>query len=80
MAPRRGTSGDAVRLPFDHDAVPAAVAAAEIAAALTAIRPRILLFLRNIERLRPAAPGCTGSVIERSDRAAGQGPRREVTL
>ena len=37
--------------PFDHDTVPAAVAAAEIGAALTALQPRILLFLRSIERL-----------------------------
>src|SRR6185437_8464501 len=34
--------------PFDHDTVPAAVATAEIAAALTALQPRILLFLRSI--------------------------------
>jgi hypothetical protein len=52
--------------PFDHDTVPAAVAAREIAAALTAIRPRILLFLRSIERLRVAGTGVRASVIERS--------------
>ena len=41
--------------PFDHDAVPAEVATREIAAALGALQPRILLFLRNIERLRAGA-------------------------
>ena len=54
-------SGTLFVFPFDHDTVPAAVAAREIAAALTAIRPRILLFLRSIERLRVslrAAPAC----------------------
>ena len=34
--------------PFDHDTVPAPVAVREIAAALNALQPRILLFLRNI--------------------------------
>ena len=38
--------------PFDHDTVPAAAAVREIAAALSAIQPRTLLFLRGIERLR----------------------------
>ena len=69
--------------PFDHDTVPAAVAAREIAAALTAIRPRILLFLRSIERLRVAGAGVPGSVLERSV-AAGPGlpggSGRRVTL
>ena len=43
--------------PFDHDDVPAAAADREIAAALTAIQPRILLFLRNIGRLRVGGAG-----------------------
>jgi hypothetical protein len=62
--------------PFDHGEVPAAVAAGEIAAALAAIQPRILLFLRSIGRLRVA-----GSVIERSVQA-GSGPLepQRVTL
>ncbi len=38
--------------PFDHDEVPAATAHAEISAALAALAPRTLLFLRNIRRLR----------------------------
>ena len=52
--------------PFDHDAVPAAVATREIAAALSALRPGILLFLRNIERLRTGGPCAEASVVERS--------------
>ena len=79
-------SGTLFVFPFDHDAVPAAVAAREIAAALTAIRPRILLFLRSIERLRVslrAGASGPGPVIERSvterPAAGGPGPRR-VTL
>ena len=79
-------SGTLFVFPFDHDSLPAAVAAREIAAALTAIRPRILLFLRSIERLRVSlrvGAGVSGSVIERSvttwPAAAGPGPR-QVTL
>ena len=51
--------------------MPAAVAAPEIAAALTAIQPRILLFLRSIERLRVGGAGVQASVIERSVAGAG---------
>jgi hypothetical protein len=47
--------------PFDHDEVPAAAAHAEIAAALAALAPRTLLFLRNIRRLRAG-----GTVLERA--------------
>ena len=43
--------------PFDHDTVPAAVAVREIAAALTAIQPRILLFLRASNACGSAARG-----------------------
>ena len=64
--------------PFDHDTVPAAAAVREIAAALSAIQPRTLLFLRGIERLRVAGAGVTETVIERS--VAGEGTRRRVTL
>ena len=52
--------------PFDHDTVPAEVAAREIGAALGALQPRILLFLRNIERLRTGGLAAEGSVVERS--------------
>ncbi|MGH3231762.1 MAG: sacsin N-terminal ATP-binding-like domain-containing protein [Streptosporangiaceae bacterium] len=66
--------------PFDHDTVPAAAAVREIAAALTAIQPRILLFLRSIGRLRVRVRGAggPGSVIERS--VAGGGWKRRVTV
>jgi hypothetical protein len=65
--------------PFDHDTVPAAVAVQEISAALDELRPRILLFLTNIERLRAGRAGVTGSVIER--RAEGRtGSSRHVRL
>ena len=62
--------------PFDHDTVPAAVAVREIAAALTAIQPRILLFLRSIGRLRVRGAGLPESVIERSVAADGPRPAR----
>jgi hypothetical protein len=64
--------------PFDHDTVPAAAAVREIAAALTAIQPRILLFLRSIGRLRARGAGVPESLIERS--VAGGDSRRHVTL
>jgi hypothetical protein len=67
--------------PFDHDTVPAAVAAAEISAALTAIRPGILLFLANIGRLRVRGVRVAEEVIERSVTAGGRaGSPRHVTL
>src|SRR5882757_10541160 len=50
--PAAPSAGTLFVFPFDHDTVPAAVAASEIAAALAALQPRILLFLRSIERLR----------------------------
>ena len=78
VQPPPARSGTLFVFPFDHDTVPAAVAAPEIAAALTAIRPRILLFLRSIERLRVGGLGVQASVIERSV-AEGHNPRR-VTL
>jgi hypothetical protein len=72
--PPPAQAGTLFVFPFDHDTVPAAGAAREIAAALTAIRPRILLFLRSIERLRVRGIGVRASVMERSV-AAGPGPR-----
>jgi hypothetical protein len=52
--------------PFDLGSVPAPVATAEIAAALAALQPRILLFLRNIARLRIEGAGVPSTVVERS--------------
>jgi hypothetical protein len=65
--------------PFDHDTVPAADAVREIAAALKALQPRILLFLRNIEHLRLGGAGVAGSVVERSIAERSDASRR-VTL
>ena len=65
--------------PFDHDTVPAAVAVREISAALTAIQPRILLFLSSIERLRVRGAGVAGSVTGRSVTERGDSAR-QVTL
>jgi hypothetical protein len=65
--------------PFDHDTVPAQVAAREIGAALDALQPRILLFLRNIGRLRTGGPGARACVLERRG-ADGPGTSRRVTV
>ena len=65
--------------PFDHDGVPAEVATREIAAALDALQPRILLFLRNIKRLRAGRAGGPASIAERSV-TAGPGASRRVTV
>ena len=65
--------------PFDDDACPARTAVREIAAALTAIQPRILLFLNNIGRLRIRGAGLTGSVTGRSVAERGDSARH-VTL
>jgi hypothetical protein len=65
--------------PFDHGSVPAGVAAAEISAALNALDPGTLLFLRSIARIRVSGAGITESVIERRTEP-GPGARRQVTL
>ncbi|HWM99229.1 MAG TPA: hypothetical protein VNO54_19490, partial [Streptosporangiaceae bacterium] len=77
--PATPSAGTLFVFPFDHDTVPAAVAAREIAAALTALQPRILLFIRSIGRLRIAGAGVPASALERSV-VAGPGARRRVTL
>ncbi len=65
--------------PFDHDTVPPATAVREISAALNALKPRILLFLEHIVRLRVGGAGVASSVISRvTDRRSG--PPRRVTL
>ena len=61
--------------PFDHDTGPAADAVREIAAALSALAPRVLLFLENVERLRVGGAGVAETVIERSRRAPRRGRR-----
>jgi len=71
------TTGPGTRFvfPFDHDEVPAATAAAEISAALAALAPRTLLFLRNVTRLDTG-----GTVLERSVTQQQAGTGRRVTL
>ena len=65
--------------PFDHDTVPAATAVREISAALSAIEPGTLLFLRNIARLSVRGRQVTSADIRRTaaDRTA---TSRRVTL
>ena len=72
-------SGTLFVFPFDHDTIPAAIAAAEISAALNRIEPTTLLFLRNIECLRIRGVQVAGSVLERvtADRTSSS---RHVTL
>ncbi len=77
-APPEPLTGTLFVFPFDHQTVPAEGAVREIAAALSALQPRILLFLGNVRRLRVRGAGVTETVIERS--VAGEGSRRRVTL
>ena len=77
-APTEHLTGTLFVFPFDHETVPADTAVREIAAALSALQPRILLFLENVRRLRVRGAGVTETVIERS--VAGEGSRRGVTL
>jgi hypothetical protein len=67
--------------PFDHDTVSAAVGAQEIAAALNALAPGIVLFLTSIERLRVGGAGVADAVIERASMpGSGRGAPRRVRL
>jgi hypothetical protein len=65
--------------PFDLETVPAAAAAREIGAALGAISPGTLLFLRNISRLDTGAV-ISRSVSELAGSAGFAGSRRRVVL
>jgi hypothetical protein len=65
--------------PFDLDSVSAATAAAEISAALNILKPRTLLFLRNITRLRVGGTGVTDAVLQRTAEP-GSGSSRHVRL
>jgi hypothetical protein len=89
----RGEPGRETRFvfPFDHDAVPPATAAREIAAALDGFDPLTLLFLRHVRRVEVGGEQVTAAVIERASapdpepagRPAGEaatGTRRRVTL
>ncbi len=82
VPPLDAGTGTLFVFPFDHDTVRAATAVREIAAALNALQPRILLFLSHISRLRVGGVGVASSVISRvsdgMDR--GTGSARHVTL
>ncbi len=65
--------------PFDMASVPPAIAVAEISAALNAIEPETLLFLRSIERLGVRGFGVEDAVLARSA-VNESGTRRRVTL
>ena len=69
--PRPG-DGTLFVFPFDHDEVPAAVAAREISAALAALEPGVLLFLASITRLRVGGAGVAPAVIARRAEVAGR--------
>jgi hypothetical protein len=79
LGPGETAAGTVFVFPFDHDEVPPAAAAAEIAAALSQFEPRTLLFLRSIQRIRVSGAGVEEAVAERAV-AAGAGPRRQVTV
>ena len=70
--------------PFDHETVTAGTAVAEISAALNRTEPAILLFLRNVTRLRAHGTGVTDVIIEKRARPrapVSPGPGgRHVTL
>jgi hypothetical protein len=65
--------------PLDMASVPPAIAVAEISAALNAIEPETLLFLRSIERLGVRGFGVEDAVLARSA-VNESGTRRRVTL
>jgi hypothetical protein len=65
--------------PFDMASVPPSTAVAEISAALNAIEPETLLFLRSIERVGVRGFGVEDAVLARSA-VIESGTRRRVTL
>jgi len=79
VSPMAVGTGTLFVFPFDHDTVPAAAAVLEIAAALNALQPRILLFLSRISRLRVGGVGVASSVISRG-MGRGAGSARRVAL
>ena len=83
VSPLAVGTGTLFVFPFDHDTVPVATAVREIAAALNALQPRILLFLEHISRLRVDGVGVASSVLSRGvDRGMARraGSARHVTL
>ena len=74
VPPLDEATGTLFVFPFDHDTVPAAVAGREIAAALTALEPGIVLFLTSIDRLRVGGVGVADAVIEARPSAGNAAP------
>ena len=62
----RDEPGTLFVFPFDHDEVRAPVAVAEISAALNALEPRTLLFLRNIRRISIRGAHMDDAVLDRT--------------
>lgn len=75
----QGTMDTLFVFPFDHDSVAAGTAVEEISAALSAIAPTTLLFLRSIVSLSVRGVDVAESIIERES-APGPGASRRVTL
>ena len=74
------TAGETVFVfPFDRPEVPAAVAGAEISAALANLGVETLLFLRNIDRIATGGPAAASRVLERVS-APRPGSGRRVSL
>ena len=65
--------------PFDRADVPAAVAAAEIAAGLDALSGETLLFLRNLERIESSGHQVAGTLLRRRS-ASRPGTGRQVIV
>jgi hypothetical protein len=65
--------------PFDHDSVPAALAVAEIAAALNGLEADVILFLTSIRRVQTCGAQVAGSVLDRVS-VSRTGSSRHVTL
>jgi hypothetical protein len=74
--PAHPVPGTRFVFPFDHDDVPAATAAAEIAAALVRLDPQTLLFLRHISRLRVGGQGVPEATAARTVQRRGAASRQ----
>ncbi len=66
VPPVAAAAGTLFSFPFDHAAVDAGTAVAEISAALRQLDAGTLLFLRSIERVRIRGARLTGSVLKRA--------------
>ncbi len=76
--PGGSASGTLFIFPFDHAGVSAAVAVAEISAALNEIEVGTLLFIRNIRRVRIGGTQVADAVLERTAASRGISSRHVV--